>query len=637
MYTQILNFVLCSALLLTASRIALMVWQRDRVVSVNGVGPILLGGLRIDALLIALAVAPLLLVAPWLAGSDDAADVSGAWLVAAWALICLLELSSPLFIVEYDARPNRLYVDYLKHPQEVFGMIWKGYKFTAIAVVLSLGGFIVLGYEAFGEESTPGFRVPGVLLQIGVLLGSAALAFLAIRGTLRHRPINPSTVAFCGDPLMNTLALNSLYNVLYAVYSMKNERSPADAYGKMPPQEILDTVRTSARMNLAAAVHPRIPTLHCHVPTVAAHGGTRPRNVVLIVQESLGAKYTGHLGGLDLTPNLDALSRQAWTFTRAYATGTRSVRGLEALVAGFPPSLSDAVLRLPDAQSRFFTLAHLLRGRGYRSRFIYGGEAHFDNMKSFFLGNGFDDLHDRKTFRNPAFVGTWGVSDEDMFTRLHELLDGPSDVPTLTLAFSVTNHSPWEYPSGRITPQGEPASVDNTVRYADWALGQFFERAQKCDYWKDTIFLVAADHEARVGGQQRIPLRYFHIPALILGGAVQPRQDDRIVSQIDLPVTLLSLLGIETEHPMIGHDLTAPDAGGRAMMQYGENFGYLKGRDLLVLEPQRPPTQWRYEAPEHYDAVAVDEALRREALAHALWPDLAYRSRAYTLPGLLLE
>lgn len=100
MYTQILNFVLCSALLLTASRIALMVWQRDRVVSVNGVGPILLGGLRIDALLIALAVAPLLLVAPWLAGSDDAADVSGAWLVAAWALICLLELSSPLFIVE---------------------------------------------------------------------------------------------------------------------------------------------------------------------------------------------------------------------------------------------------------------------------------------------------------------------------------------------------------------------------------------------------------------------------------------------------------------------------------------------------------------------------------------------------------
>src|SRR5690606_37201979 len=134
-----------------------------------------------------------------------------------------------------------------------------------------------------------------------------------------------------------------------------------------------------------------------------------------------------------------------WTFTRAYATGTRSVRGLEALVAGFPPSLSDAVLRLPDAQSRFFTLAHLLRGRGYRSRFIYGGEAHFDNMKSFFLGNGFDDLHDRKTFRNPAFVGTWGVSDEDMFTRLHELLDGPSDVPTLTLAGS---------PCGVIRPDG---------------------------------------------------------------------------------------------------------------------------------------------------------------------------------------
>src|SRR5690606_26669033 len=169
--------------------------------------------------------------------------------------------------------------------------------------------------------------------------------------------------------------------------------------------------------------------------------------------ESLGAKYTGHLGGLDLTPNLDALSRQAWTFTRAYATGTRSVRGLEALVAGFPPSLSDAVLRLPDAQAGFFTLAQLLRTQGYRSRFIYGGEAHFDNMKGFFLGNGFDELYDRKSFHQPAFVGTWGVSDEDMFDKLHELLSRPGDAPTLTLTFSVSNHSPWEYPVGRIQPQ----------------------------------------------------------------------------------------------------------------------------------------------------------------------------------------
>src|SRR5690606_32301110 len=113
------------------------------------------------------------------------------------------------------------------------------------------------------------------------------------------------------------------------------------------------------------------------------------------------------------------------------------------------------------------------------------GEAHFDNMRGFFLGNGFDEVVDRSRFTDPAFVGSWGASDEDMFRELDKLLmadhqtPAPGDAgrPTFTLAFTVTNHSPWEYPAGRIEPQGEPASVENTVRYADWAMSQFFEQA----------------------------------------------------------------------------------------------------------------------------------------------------------------
>jgi phosphoglycerol transferase MdoB-like AlkP superfamily enzyme len=178
----------------------------------------------------------------------------------------------------------------------------------------------------------------------------------------------------------------------------------------------------------------------------------------MIVEESLGAQYVANLGGAGLTPCLDALAETGWNFTRAYATGTRSVRGLEALSAGFPPTLSDAVLRLPNSQTRFFTLAQALKGLGYRSRFVYGGEAHFDNMKSFFLGNGFDELYDLPSFKNPAFVGTWGASDEDMFDKVHTLLSADGDQPTFTLAFSVSNHSPWEYPAGRIAVDGPPRS-----------------------------------------------------------------------------------------------------------------------------------------------------------------------------------
>src|SRR5690606_27261655 len=259
----------------------------------------------------------------------------------------------------------------------------------------------------------------------------------------------------------------------------------------------------------------------------------------------------------------------------------------------FLPTPAQAVLKLPAAQRGFFTLADGLGRQGYRSRFIYGGESHFDNMKAFFLGNGFDEIIDLPDFKNPAFVGTWGASDEDMFTQLDARLRADGDQPTFTLAFSVSNHSPWEYPPGRIQVDGNPATVENTVRYADWALGQFFERARQAPYWENTVFLVVADHDSRVFGDTLIPVRHFHIPAVILGGGIDPRREDGIISQIGLPPTLLSLAGVTCAHPMLGHDLTR-SLPNRAIMQYESHYGYLKGDDLLVLLPGKAPVQFRY-------------------------------------------
>ncbi|SAI28348.1 membrane-associated sulfatase [Bordetella ansorpii] len=628
MYAQTLVFIAATLLLLSASRAALMAWQRPRVQASGRPAAIVLGGLRIDAHMIAvIAILPLTL-APWVGQSALAQAINGIWLLIGWLAIVLLELSTPQFIDEYDTRPNRLYVVYLTNPREVFTMLWRGYRSTVLAVVVVTGLMAWAGYAMFWQPLWPSGPQPLWLRGLQTL---AALAggILAIRGTLKHRPINPSTVAFCGDAMVNALPLNSLYSVLYAVYSMKNQRSSSDAYGSMPEDEMQRIVRQSA--GLPDPANAAIPTLH---PQASASRLARPRNLVMIVEESLGAQFVGHLGGRGLTPCLDKLMQEGWAFTNAYATGTRSVRGLEALVAGFPPSLSEAVLRLPDAQSNFFTLAQFLKRQGYRTCFVYGGEAHFDNMKSFFLGNGFDELYDLKTFEDPAFVGTWGASDEDMFARVHRILEDSAEQPCFVLAFSVSNHSPWEYPQGRIEPVGEPASVENTVRYADWALGEFFGRAKQASYWNESVFLVAADHDARVGGAAHIPLKHFQIPALILGAGVPVRQDERLVSQIDMPVTLLSLLGVHGQHPMIGQDLTDPRAGGRAMMQYGDSYGYLRDDILTVLEPRKPASQFRYVRPDRYERMEPDAGLARVALAHVLWVERTYRDRGYGLPAV---
>lgn len=635
MRNLIYTFIPTALLMLTTFRLIFSAWQWQRVKQAGGLGPILLGGLRIDSLIIAAIVAPIALLAPWIGQWSWAVTVSAVWFTFAWFLLVLLEVSTPQFIIEYDTRPNRLYVDYLKHPQEVMGMLWKGYKLMILIAIIALAAIVWGGWRLFGSIA-PDSSMSLWWRPVWMLV-AAALCTLAIRGTLAHRPINPSTVAWCGDSMVNTLPLNSLYNVAYAIYSMKNERSAEDVYGGMPTELMQEIVRQCAGIPAGTT---QLPTLH---QQTAQKTPSRPLNLVLIVQESLGAQYVGALGGAGLTPEFDKLSEQGWHFRQAYATGTRSVRGLEAISAGFPPTLADAVLRLPGSQSQFFTLAQLLKQFNYRSRFIYGGEAHFDNMKSFFLGNGFDELHDLPSFENPAFVGTWGASDEDMFNKLHQLLeqDQQKNQTSLTLAFSVSNHSPWEYPAGRITVEGDPATVQNTVRYADWAIGDFFRKAQQSDYWENTVFLIVADHDSRVGGASLVPVRHFHIPALILGGSVEARQDERIISQIDLPPTLLSLLGINSEHPMIGKDLcletsTEPNYG-RAMMQYNENYGYLKGDQLVVLAPHHEPEQYQYRAPESYTRVPLDEQLSQEALAHVLWPAWSYHQRAYSLPHLQLK
>jgi phosphoglycerol transferase MdoB-like AlkP superfamily enzyme len=621
-----LRFLVAAFLLLSLCRLAFSLWQWSRVGPAGGLWPIMSGGWRIDASLLAMAVALPAILSPWFGHRPLAVRLTSWWYKLMWFLLALLEIATPQFILEYDTRPNRLFVEYLVSPVEVSSMLWHGYKvvlaFGFVALILA----VWLGQRLFSPRTAD--RKMGWIWRPVFSIVAFVVLFLAARGTLEHRPMNSATVAFSSDSMVNTLPLNSFYNVANAILATQNERSASEVYGRMAPGEMTAIVRKAAGLD-GLPLDSRYPSLHRQAASIDR---PKPLNLVIIMEESLGAQYVGSLGGRNLTPELDKLGEQGWMFGRAYATGTRSVRGLEAINTGFMPTPAEAVLKLPRSQRNFFTLAQLLGGFGYHSRFVYGGESHFDNMKGFFLGNGFKEIVDGASFVKPAFVGSWGASDEDMFNELHKLLMADGDKPNFTLAFSVSNHTPWQYPEGRIVPQGNPASVENTVRYSDWAIGQFFARAKQSPYWQNTVFLIVADHDSRVFGASLVPVNHFHIPALILGGQVQPRRDERIVSQIDMAPTLLSLIGISSVHPMLGADLTVRDPD-RAIMQYGDNYGYLKGDKLLVLEPHKPASEFTYDGKLALTPTTVDPALAHEALGHALWPSWAYREERYRLPA----
>ncbi len=163
-------------------------------------------------------------------------------------------------------------------------------------------------------------------------------------------------------------------------------------------------------------------------------------------------------------------------------------------------------------------------------------------------------------------------------------------------------------------------------------LGLSFDKAKQAEYWQNTVFLIVADHSARVFGASLVPIERFHIPAVILGADVQARKDSRLVSQIDLAPTLLSIMGLDTVHPMVGRDLSLEyrDWPGRAIMQYGSNQAYREGNDVVILQANQAASQYDYSSGKLVKT-GVDPTLADKALAHAQWASWAYKNRRYRL------
>ncbi|MES2546615.1 MAG: LTA synthase family protein [Pseudomonadota bacterium] len=634
-FAPLVSMLLLGLIILSLSRLGLVFWKLERVAATGKLVEILLQGIRVDIIqlsllaLVPLLLAPLLAIKPLFKIWQKFTYI---WVIFAIVLLVFLEAATPGFIAEYDVRPNRLFVEYLKYPNEVVRMLWGGFKIHVFASI----GFVILSIWAMRHFMQPWLKAKPNWSNTKIWLVWPLiflLAAFAIRSSLGHRPANPALFAITQDSMVNSLVLNSGYSVFYAIYDLQHESKSSQIYGKMERDEIF---------KLTGATDSEIPTLKTLVPT---NKRDKPFNLVIILQESLGAGFVESLGGKPVTPNLEKLKSEGIWFEQLYATGTRSVRGIEAVTAGFQPTPSESTVKLSLSQKNFFTLASLLTKQGYNAEFIYGGESHFDNMRSFFLGNGFNQITDQKDYKNPVFMGSWGASDEDLLNKTHEqlLAHHASGKPFFTLAFSSSNHAPFEFPDGRIELYEQPKATDNNaVKYADYAIGQFFEKAKKSPYWKDTVFLIVADHDIRVRGNTLVPIEHFHIPGLILGADIKPQIVKSITSQIDLPVTVLSLMGISAQHPMTGRDISKEPADylGRAMMQYNYNFAWMQqtrdSNNVVVLREGKVPAHGVYDAQakqlNETAAPANAKEIEQLALANSLLPALLYSEQRYHLP-----
>ena len=635
----VLNFIFVGLLITTLSRLFLFFLFKDRVVETQDFWYVFPIGLRMDLILLCyISFLPALLITflpnKWINFTNKFLIFYSFLFLF---LILFVELATPDFVKQYDTRPNKIFLDYLIYPREVVGMLLKSYLVSIIVTFSILGATLYFAIKKgkkyfYTQESE--YKIKLILFPF-----VAFFLFFGARSSLTSkRPINASNAVFSTDQLTNSLGVNSFYTVAFAAYSLKNEAN-TEMYGKMDRKEAIARVKKYMTVEENEFNTPEIPFLHVQNPEVLLK---RPYNLVVFLQESLGAEYVGVLGGKPLTPEFDRLSKEGLLFTNLYCTGTRSVRGIEAVVTGFLPSPSESVVKLGGSQQGFFTLADAFKRKGYETSFIYGGMSNFDNMASFFNGNGFEDIVDQEDFDSDgskyAMKGTWGYSDEDLAVKANNYFKSKGDKPFFSLMFSTSNHDPFEYPAGRIKPfDKKAATVNNAMKYADFSIGKFFEMAKKEAYFKNTIFIVIADHNTRTYGKNLVPINKFHIPALILGpGVPKGKVYSQLTSQVDIPPTLLSYVGGQFETPMVGRNLNSgkPVGKGRTMMQFNDINAFRVENKVVIMQPNLKPLQFEIKNDTTLVPVKLDQEFAKDALAHVIIAGDLYKSKEYRLKDL---
>ena len=629
----IFSFFLIGLSITTISRILLFFVFKERVVENPNYGQLFLIGLRFDIILMSyIAFLPAVLIS-LLPDSilKHFKKFFNFYFIFFLFLFLLMELSTLDFINQYDTRPNRLFLDYLIYPKEVVGTLLKSYLPSLIITTILLGIALFFAFKHGKKIFYPiesAYKTKLILFPV-----VAFFLFFGARGSLTSkRPINASNAIFCSDQMTNSLGLNSLYTVAFAAYSMKNE-GDVKKYGKM--DELEAYTRVKKYMDVSQFIPGEVPFLHLQKPDAP-----QPKyNVVIFLQESLGAEYVGCLNGLPLTPELDKLSKEGLLFTNLYCTGTRSVRGIEQVTAGFLPNPSESIVKLGGSQQGFFTLADAFGRQNYDTSFIYGGMANFDNMASFFNGNGFKNIIDETDFdkdgKKYAMKGTWGYCDEDLAVKANEYYKNLGNKPFFSLMFSTSNHEPFEFPDGRIQLYEQPKNtVHNAMKYADFSIGKFFELAKKEAYFKNTIFVVIADHNTRTYGKNLVPVNKFHIPALIIAPNVEKGITyDNLASQMDIPSTVLALSGITTKTPMPGRNLLKlpKETKGRTIMLFHETYAFRVEDDIVILNPNATPLQFKVKSDTELIPAALNEELAKDALAHIVASSNLYKKRVYKI------
>jgi phosphoglycerol transferase MdoB-like AlkP superfamily enzyme len=510
------------------------------------------------------------------------------------SLIFFLSLVDIEYYGEFGTRLSHWAFEYLDQPGMMLYSMWSNYPVT---FYLLLWGALTFVFAFFVIKLSGRIfykkRRERIGRRLAYFILGCALLFLGARGRWQLAPIDWGLAYFSPYGFANQLALNGIYTLgksWWEDYHQTKGEAMLKKVHFFSHSEALSTVQKSLFNPKEKLTDPEHSLARWYYPDSVSNE-TKDYNVVIIQLESWLARFVGALGGKpDATPNFDSLAQRGILFERFFATGTRTNRGIVSNLCSFPSQAGRSIMKRYSANHIFTSIADILKTRGYPSLVIYGGDLQFDNMEGFLRGQGFERFIGEQDFPFTKRSGKWGVSDHLVFERANEEFVKFGDKPFLGVIVTVTNHEPFDLPSDdfRIFPK-EVRWSDylNTFYYSDWALGEFLRQAEKQPYFKNTVFVLVADHGKLLESQSDFPQDRFHIACLIYAPYIlgtSPKRISTVAGQTDLIPTILGILGKPAFHQSWGRDLLSlsPEDEGFAMMVDGQLIGWMEGHHFLV-------------------------------------------------------
>lgn len=535
-------------------------------------------------------------------------------------LLMFSAIAEVLFWDEFDSRLNGIALYYLMFPREVIGNLQQSFNIALYLPMVIAATLIVVWFIRRPVSAALRSPMPkGTRLRE---LGIGALLVLVTYGAASALPFSISA-----NREINQLSDNGWRTMISA--SMTNDQEYDGIYPTIDEHEAIIRTRALVAQKNTTFLDP--DTKRSILRYV--NNGTAPKklNIVIVTNESFGSKFVDVLdnkSGLTLTPALDKLSKESLFFTNIYASGDRTVRGLEATETGFTPIPGISTARRDESKD-MYSLPFLLKSFGYQTSVLYGGHAIFDNMSTYWSSIGFNPVWDQSFIRHESYTTAWGVSDEDLYTEALARMDDmqTSGKPILLTLMTVSNHRPYRFPENHVKQNPDWQSRYNSAHYADWAYGDFIERAKKHKWFDNTVFVFVADHSEKINGAAQVPLQDMRIPIVIYSPKnIAPRTITTMGAQIDLIPTLLGELGFSYVSPFFGKDLTIePANAGWSSTAHNFSIAFAKPGHVAVLLPNEPTLGYSFEAgltplvPEKPDTETMRDAIALTQIAHHMF------------------